>query len=48
MLGINANPQKVFYSKVETFSNLPVYAIQIGLGGSYGHRFKNIVLDELV
>jgi hypothetical protein len=46
MSGIAANPCKPFYSKVEMFSNL--YAIQIGLGGSYGHRFKNIVLDELV
>ena len=46
MSGVNADPRKAFYSKVETFSNL--YAIQIGLGGSYGHKFKNIVLDELV
>jgi hypothetical protein len=39
--------EKAFYSKVETtFSNL--YAIQIGLGGSYGHKFKNVVIDELV
>jgi hypothetical protein len=46
MLGINADPRKAFYIMVETFSNL--YPIQIGLGGSYGHWFKNIVLDELV
>ncbi len=43
---MRADPRKAFYSRVETFSNL--YAIRIGLGGSYGHRFKNIVLDELV
>jgi hypothetical protein len=46
MSGITADPRKPFYSQVEKFSNL--YAIQIGLGGSYGHRFKNIVLNELV
>jgi hypothetical protein len=46
MLGIADDPQKAFYRQVETFSNL--YAIHIGLGGSYGHKFKNIVLDELV
>jgi hypothetical protein len=46
MSGINADPWKAFHIKVETFSNL--YAIQIGLGGSYGHWFKNMVLDELV
>jgi hypothetical protein len=44
--GINADPQKAFHSKVETFSNL--CTIQIGLGGSYGHRCKKIVLDDLV
>jgi hypothetical protein len=41
MLGINADLQKAFYSKVKTFSD--PYTIQIGL-----HRFKNIVLDERV
>jgi hypothetical protein len=46
MSGINGDTRKAFYSKVETFSNL--YAIQIGLGGSYGHKFKNVTLDELV
>jgi hypothetical protein len=46
MLGIADDPQKAFYSQVKTFSNL--YAIHIGLGGSYGHKFKKIVLDELV
>ncbi len=39
MLGsIADNPRKAFYSQVETFSNL--YAIYIGLGGSYGHNLK--------
>ena len=33
MSGINGDARKAFHSKVETFSNL--YAIQIGLGGSY-------------
>jgi hypothetical protein len=38
--------QKVFYSQVETLSNL--YAIHIELVGLYGHKFKYIVIDELV
>jgi hypothetical protein len=46
MPGINGDARKAFCSKVETFSNL--YAIQIGLGGSYGHIFKNVTLGELV
>jgi hypothetical protein len=46
MSGIVGDARKAFYSKVETFSNL--YALQIKLGGSYGHAFKNVLLDELV
>jgi hypothetical protein len=44
--GIDADPRKAFYSKVEGFTNS--YAYSIGLGGSYGHRFKSIDLHELV
>ena len=35
-----------FYDKVEQFSNL--YAMQMGLGGSYGHTFKPINIAELL
>jgi hypothetical protein len=44
--GIDADPQKSFYSKVEGFTNS--YAYYIGLGGSYGHKFKPVDLTELV
>jgi hypothetical protein len=44
--GIDDDPRKAFYSKVEGFTNS--YAYSIGLGGSYGHRFKSIDLHELV
>jgi hypothetical protein len=44
--GITNDPRKAFYSRVETFTNW--YAYSIGLGGSYGHRFKSVDLSELV
>jgi hypothetical protein len=44
--GIRGDARKPFYSEVERFSN--IYAFSIGLGGSYGHTFKTITLDELV
>ena len=44
--GIDGDPRKAFYSKVEGFTNS--YAYSIGLGGSYGHKFKPVDLDELV
>ena len=44
--GITADPRKALYSKVEGFTNS--YAYSIGLGGSYGHRFKSVDLHELV
>lgn len=44
--GINGDSQKPFYSEVETFLNL--YAVAIGLGESYRHKFKMPSLDELV
>jgi hypothetical protein len=44
--GINADPRKAFYSKAEGSTNS--YAYSIGLGGSYGHKFKAVDLSELV
>ena len=35
--GVEDDPRMLYYSEVENCSNL--YAIQIGLGGSYGHSF---------
>ena len=35
-----------YYSQVETWTN--AYALQLGLGGSYGHRFNNVMIQELV
>ena len=35
-----------YYSQVEKWSNL--YAYQLGLGGSYGHEYKNISVKEIV
>ena len=44
--GVEGDPRMAFYSDVEVFSLM--YAYQIGLGGSYGHSFKTLSLDELV
>ena len=44
--GILYDPRLPFYSEVEKF--LQLYAIQIDLGGAYGHSFKNLKIDELV
>ena len=35
-----------YYSELENWSNL--YAIQIGLGGSYGHSFRNTTSKEIL
>ncbi len=35
-----------YYSRVEEWSNL--YAYRIGLGGSYGHKFKSMSIKEIV
>jgi hypothetical protein len=40
------DPWKPFYSQVKSFSNLHAYLI--GLGGLYGHKFRDIELHELV
>ena len=44
--GIRNDKRLPYYAKVEKWSNL--YAFQIGLGGSYGHEFKNLTLKEIV
>ena len=44
--GINGDGKLAYYSKLEEWSNL--YACQIGLGGSYGHEFKNVTLKEIL
>ena len=44
--GINGDDRLPYYSKLEEWSNL--YACQIGLGGSYGHEFKNVSLKEIL
>ena len=35
-----------YYSKVEFFTN--VYAVQLGLGGTYGHKLNNVDVKELL
>ena len=44
--GIANDGRLSYYAKVEEWSNL--YAFQIGLGGSYGHEFRNVTLKEIV
>ena len=40
--GIQGDYRQSFFSEVEGFTNL--YAYSIGLGGSYGHKFKTVDL----
>ena len=44
--GIENDPRMSYYSKVELWTN--AYALQLGLGGSYGHKFSNVMIQELV
>ena len=44
--GIEGDPCLSYYSKMEEWSKL--YAVKIGLGGTYGHAFKNLNVRELV
>ena len=44
--GIPNEPRLPYYSEVEKFSNF--YMLEIGLGGSYGHQFKNVTIEDLV
>ena len=44
--GIEDDPRVPFYTKGEGWSQK--YANSIGLGGSYGHEFKPIMVPELM
>lgn len=43
---VQNDPRKPYYSSVMSWSQK--YAFEMGLGGSYGHRFKEIMIPELV
>ena len=43
--GVPNDPRKNFFSRVEIFTNK--YALSIGLGGTYGHKFENVTAKEL-
>ena len=43
---MDKDPRMNYYLEVKKWSNL--YALQLGLGGSYGHQFKGILIPELV
>ncbi|KAG7370169.1 hypothetical protein IV203_027915 [Nitzschia inconspicua] len=43
---IEQDPRLPYYSNVMTWSQS--YATKLGLGGSYGHRFKEVMIPELV
>ncbi len=45
-LGIEDNPCLPYYSKVERWTQK--YDTSIGLGGSYGHSFKEAMVEELL
>jgi hypothetical protein len=44
--GIDDDPRMGYYSKVEQWTQK--YATSMGLGGSYGHAFKEVMLEELL
>ena len=44
--GIANDPRLSYYSNVEEWSNM--YACKLGLGGTYGHAFKNLTARELM
>jgi hypothetical protein len=44
--GIVNDTRLSYYSNVEEWSN--IYACKLGLGGTYGHAFKNLTARELV
>jgi hypothetical protein len=43
---ISDNPRMPFYSKVENWSQK--YAATMGIGGSYGHEYKQVMATELL
>ena len=44
--GIENDPRLPYYSKVALWTQL--YATNLGLGGSYGHHFKSVLIPELI
>ena len=44
--GVDDDKRMPFYSKMEEWSN--IYAMQLGLGGTYGHKYKNVTSKELL
>jgi hypothetical protein len=44
--GITNNPRMPFFSKVENWSQK--YAATMGIGGSYGHEYKQVMATELL
>jgi hypothetical protein len=44
--GIENDPRLPYYSEVERWTQK--YATSLGLGGSYGHSFKEVMLEELL
>ena len=46
MSGIRGDTSNAYYYKVDKFSN--IYGMQLGLGGSYGYKFVNIYMDDLI
>ena len=44
--GIDDDPRMSYYSAVERWSNF--YAVHLGLGGTYGHSFRNVTAKELL
>lgn len=44
--GIKDDPRQSYYSKVMTWSHK--YALELGLTGSYGHKFREIMIPELL
>ena len=44
--GINNDPRKAYYTKIETWS--AKYAAMIGMTGSYGHEYATTTVEEIV
>ena len=44
--GIDDDPRMSYYSAVERWSYF--YAVNLGLGGTYGHSFRNVTAKELL
>jgi hypothetical protein len=44
--GIDGDPRRPYYTKVEAWAQK--YVTSLDLGGSYGHKFKQVLAQELV